>query len=91
MSIFKTEYVHSLSLSFSLSLIIICSAAPYLPFSNGGQTLEYRSNAQIFSHPAYNGQTFDNDYALMRLDSPINNIEPAAMDQNLHSPTYEEG
>ena len=68
------------------------SQSPYYPWSNGGQTLEYRGNDEIFTHPNYkDGVSYDSDYALMKLSSPITNIDPVAMDHNLHSPNYQEG
>jgi trypsin len=41
--------------------------------TNGSQT---RDVAEIIIHPQYSGNSLNNDYALLRLSSPITNFEP---------------
>ena len=41
--------------------------------TNGSQT---RDVVEIIIHPQYSGNSFNNDYALLRLDEPITNFEP---------------
>ncbi|XP_041651915.1 ST14 transmembrane serine protease matriptase a [Cheilinus undulatus] len=52
-----------------------------------GNTVVRRSLKRIISHPNYNAYTFDNDIALMELDSPINyseHIQPICLPAAQH-------
>ena len=64
------------------------SKSPFLPGNNGGQFMEERNNAQVFEHPNYSSSSLDNDFALLKLDSPVTSITPVSMDQNQYSPNY---
>ena len=59
--------------------------------TNGGQLSEFRNGAAIYEHPGYNRNTLDSDFALIKLESPITNIAPIAMDFNGLSETYQTG
>ena len=68
----------------------LCS--PYGPSSslNCGQKVESRNIKKAYKHPGYNSVTFDNDFALVRLDSRLS-IEPVKMDTGIYSPSYDSG
>ena len=50
-----------------------------------------RDNAKVFTHPSYSGSTLDNDFALLKLNSPVSSsvISPVNMDQGQFSPFYD--
>ena len=70
---------------------IYCSTFPWLPDDNGGQFMETRDNKGVWIHPEFERPTFDNDFALLKLDAPVTTIDPVPMDQNQYSPGYSDG
>lgn len=53
--------------------------APYTSGQNGGQTVEYFTLADVTTHPNYNSNTMNNDFALLKLDGQ-SSITPVNMD-----------
>ena len=68
----------------------LLSKQPYQVNNNGGQQMVERDNLKVFSHPNYDSSSENNDFALLKLDSPVSSISPVNMDQNSYSPNYDE-
>ena len=64
--------------------------APFGPdaSSNCGQEVEAFGVSDIFLHPSYVGGTYENDFALVRLDGR-SSLTPVQMDEGSVSPGYE--
>jgi secreted trypsin-like serine protease len=64
--------------------------SPYKSGNNGGQDVEFFKAKNVITHPQYNKQTENNDFALMRLDGTAKTT-PVAMDSSGISNTFSTG
>ncbi len=53
---------------------------PFTRNDNCGQRLERKMVKDVFVHPKFDKNTFDNDLALVRLDGVVTTVKPVAMD-----------
>jgi len=75
--------------SYGYEIGALC--APFGPKENCEQPLEKRIAKEVYVHPDFVKSTFENDFALVRLDSP-SNLPPVRMDlNNLVDKAYEDG
>jgi secreted trypsin-like serine protease len=64
--------------------------SPYKSGNNGGQDVEFFKAANVVTHPEYDNQSLNNDFALMRLDGTAK-TKPVAMDSSGISNTFSTG
>lgn len=61
------------------STTFVLVGAYCLTIGNCGEPSERIAVSRLISHPDYSDQTFDNDFALLQLDSPVQSISPVMM------------
>lgn len=72
------------------AVIVGAFQAPYTETDNGGQYMESLSVKAVVEHPKYDSSTYDNDFALLRLNEK-STITPVAMDSEHISDLYKTG
>ncbi len=55
---------------------------PFARNDNCGQRLERQFAKEVYVHPSFVKSTYENDFALVRLEGPVSAVSPVTMDLN---------